>query len=409
MKTINLFEQEKSPISAWQLTAEELQTLVEFSEKYQERYFSITRTYFIPKNYVGRVQIGNIALQILPKNGDKNDLNLQVGLTQMLLYAQVLPSILPQKTTSRVELGKLWELYVSLLAQEVQRLAKKGLLKQYEQPNSNQPRWANHIDWSKHININACRPAYFYGQRWELNSNHFYNQIIAKAIDVANRQKWSDTVQKELKNAQAAISHVIIPAQVSEAAFNQITYNRQNAEYKLVLELSRFVILQLNPQMMSGSHFALSFWVEMPSLFEKYLKKQLQESCIKSNWRFEYQQKLSFWKNQPQRPDFQVKNTQKSYILDAKWKNPQSATANGDDLRQMFTYGVLSEASELLLIYPQAGGNYQTIEDFFQKTTPTTEGEKKMRLRLIFIELWDKKGELNLLNGHRLVAEMKKN
>ena len=409
MKTINLFEQEKSPISAWQLTAEELQMLVEFSEKQQERYFSVTRTYFIPKNYVGRVQIGNIALQILPKNGDKNDLNLQAGLTQMLLYAQELPAILPYKTTSRVELGKLWELYVSLLAQEVQRLAKKGLLKQYEQPNSNQPRWANHIDWSKHISVNACRPAYFYGQRWELNSNHFYNQIIAKAIDVATRQKWSDVVQKGLKNAQAAISHVIIPAQVSEKEFNQITYNRQNAEYKLVLELSRFIILQLNPQMMSGSQFALSFWVEMPSLFEKYLKKQLQESCIKSNWRFGYQQKLSFWKNQPQRPDFQIKNTQKSYILDAKWKNPQSATANGDDLRQMFTYGVLSGASELLLIYPQAGENYQIVEDFFQKTTPTTEGEKKMRLRLIFIQLWDKKGELNLQNGDRLVAEMKKN
>ncbi len=353
MRTINLFEQEKSPISGWGLTAEELQMLVEFSEKHQERYFSVSRRHLISKNYVGRVQVGGLCLQILPKNGEKNDLHIQTGLTQMLLYTQVLPDIKTQKTPSRVALGELWEYYVHLLAQETQRLAKKGLLKQYEQPNSNQPRWANHVDWSKHININACRPAYFYGQRWELNSNHFYNQIIAKAIDTVCRQKWSDATQKGLKIAQSAISHVIIPAQVSEKEFNQIVFNRHNAEYKLVLELSRFVLLNLNPQMMSGNHFALSFWVEMPTLFEKYIKKQLHESCIKSNWGFEYQKKLSFWKNQPQKPDFKIKNTQKSYILDAKWKNPQSATANGDDLRQMFTYGVLSEASELLLIYHQ--------------------------------------------------------
>ncbi len=409
MKTINLFEQEKSPISSWGLSAEELQTLVEFSEKEQERYFSVSRRHLIAKNYVGRVQIGGVCLQILPKNGEKNDLHIQTGLTQMLLYTQVLPKIKPQKISSRVALGKLWEYYIYLLAQETQRLAKKGLLKQYEQPNTNQPRWANRIDWSKQINVNACRPTYFYGQRWELNSNHFYNQIIAKAIDTVCRQKWSNTVQKGLKNAEAAISHVKIPAQVSEKEFNQIVFNRHNAEYKLILELSRFVLLNLSPQMLSGNHFALSFWVEMPSLFERYIKRQLQESCIKASWRFEYQQKLSFWKNQSQKPDFYIKNTQKSYILDAKWKNPQSATANGDDLRQMFTYGVLSEASELLLIYPQAGENYQIIEDFFQKATPTTEGEKKMRLRLIFIQLWDEKGELNLTNGDKMVAEMKKN
>ena len=124
---------------------------------------------------------------------------------------------------------------------------------------------------------------------------------------------------------------------------------------------------------------------------------------------YRYPKGCAFWKQQPQRPDFWVENTQKSYILDAKWKTPYRNQANGEDLRQMFSYGILAEASELLLIYPQTTAKGENSEDFFYKKTKTSTGEKNMRLRLIFIELWDKKGGLNLANGELLIQEMKKN
>ena len=409
MPTISLFEHEKSLISGWNISAAQLQKLIIFSEQHQERYFAVTRAYFIPKNYIGRVQIGDISLEILPKTDKNKALNPANGLLQLLFYTQTLPQILAKKGKGEANLGELWELYVSLLAREVSRLGKKGLLKQYEQATENQPRWANNILWSKQINTNLTRPAYFYAARWELNPQHLYNQIIAQAVAVAIRQRWSEPVMRELRQAQAELNGIKITNEISEIAFNQLVFSRQNVDYRLALQLARFVLFNLNPQSLGGADFALSFWVSMPVLYEKYIKIQLATACIKANWRFAYQQPLAFWKQQPQRPDFWVENTQKSYILDAKWKTPYRNQANGEDLRQMFSYGILAEASELLLIYPQTTAKGENSEDFFYKKTKTSTGEKNMRLRLIFIELWDKKGGLNLANGELLIQEMKKN
>ena len=60
----------------------------------------------------------------------------------------------------------------------------------------------------------------------------------------------------------------------------------------------------------------------------------------------------AYWEMGVVRPDIVLRQNNKTYIIDTKWKRPQKHTASVSDLRQMYAYCRFWDAEKTMLLYP---------------------------------------------------------
>lgn len=78
--------------------------------------------------------------------------------------------------------------------------------------------------------------------------------------------------------------------------------------------------------------------------------------CQKAAWYFsgveiETQKAKFFWENSKIKPDIIIKNGDKSFILDTKWKDNLKKPSDGD-LKQMFAYNIYWKSPQAYILYP---------------------------------------------------------
>jgi 5-methylcytosine-specific restriction enzyme subunit McrC len=153
---------------------------------------------------------------------------------------------------------------------------------------------------------------------------------------------------------------------VSESLFNCISYNRKTEDYRKAIDIARLILLNFHPDLISGKNYVLAIMFNMNLLWEKFvyisLKKHLPHLNIRS------QQKKYFWKpdnGYPSSiiPDIVIKSD-KSYVLDAKWKYMSRIDPSIEDLRQIYVYHHYFNAGKVALVYP---GSWENADGRFYK------------------------------------------
>lgn len=156
--------------------------------------------------------------------------------------------------------------------------------------------------------------------------------------------------------------------------FDGLIYDRKTQGYKEVMQLARLILLQLNPQIQSGSNQVIAIFFDMNNLFERYVAKVLRKRLSSHQYLKEQgpQRDLLIKKELNEivqksfrlKPDMVVGEGSPSQgihqaILDTKWKSLVDSNkkmgVSESDLYQLYTYAGEYQCPSVALIYPKWG------------------------------------------------------
>lgn len=396
MRVISVFEHEKRALSSLGLTKQQTQALAHFGEQYP--YINVLYNALQFKQYVGIIQLNDLCIEILPKADRAADVpRWQRLLVDLLGYCQVLPVALPQSAHQQIKPSQILEIYVQLFVQEVDMLLKHGLHKAYHTATDNRPHWRGNLHFPLHLARNLTHATRFYTQHTTHDEQHLIHQLIYKTLHTLAKSQWQSDTQQRISELLRVFPVQTLLHQCDAQMFRKITLNKATRAYAMALQLAELILLQANPTLTAGDVLVWSILLDMNQLFEKYVYKQLENLTLQiPKSRLHYQASMPFWERQRVRPDFVWEWAGKQWVFDAKWKMLTTATPADSDLKQLFVYKMLLDTPQSALIYPQNVAALAPTTGFYRKEIVVDDALVRLRCTLLFVEIADNEGNLNL-------------
>jgi len=327
--------------------------MVKFNELHQNKYFTIIHKGIRFRSYVGVIQIGRLTIEILPKADNNEDSNKNLWQSILLNMLKVCKRI-QIETVSETQLKKRYnsilDIYFELYLTEIEKLIKKGLIKQYRKVRSNQNALKGKLIFSKNIQHNIVHKERFYCEHTSYDKNHLIHQILYKGLLIL-KGFINDSLKDKLNRILFEFEE-INEITIHKNHFEKIVLNRKNKDYEKALEIAKIIILNYSPNLNYGNENLLTLLFDMNVLWEEYIFRILKKHKPE-NMSVSFQNSDKFWENKRIRPDIVLKTPEETFIIDTKWKIVESNNPSDDDLKQMFVYNLHWKAEKSLLLYPK--------------------------------------------------------
>tara|TARA_A100000171_G_scaffold20297_2_gene18700 strand:- start:20384 stop:21646 length:1263 start_codon:yes stop_codon:yes gene_type:complete len=373
---IQVFEFQKLNIGDNGFKKKHFEALVKFNDLQDNKYFNVGFNKVTFKSYVGVIQIGGLTIEILPK-ADKSDFNIQQEKDTwqgVLLHMLKVCKKIQVETVSETKLKKRYhsilEVYFAMYLEEIEHLAKRGLIKKYRRNQNNQLALKGKLVFSKNIQKNTVHKERFYCEYQVYDKNHLIHQILLKGLHVLESLNTSNLADKtnRLLFQFEATKYVNITAK----HFENISLDRKSQPYERALNIAKMLILNYSPNISFGQENMLTLLFDMNKLWEEYIFRILNKHKP-NGYSVSFQNSDKFWEHKSIRPDIVISDSEKKvFIIDTKWKIVEYNNPSDDDLKQMFTYNLHWRAEKSMLLYPKTSqveidyGNFhyqQTIKN----------------------------------------------
>ena len=337
-------------------------------EKYHERtdtpFFKLIRNGVQFTSYVGAIRIGNTTIEVLPKadrTSGKEDSEEKEKwhhiLLDMLKTCHLLEAKQSGEANLKLKTNSIFELYFELFVNEIEQLIRQGLIKKYRKKEGNRTALKGALVFSQQLSKNLIHKERFYVRYNDYNQNHQIHQILHEALLVIQQLNSSSLLSDRIGRLLLHFPEVN-RLKVNAKTFEKITTNRKNKPYTLALQIAELILLNLRPDIRSGSRDLIAIMFDMNVLWEEYVYRILRR-YKEPEWEVSAQQSKNFWDNITARPDVVLKrktsDTEETYIIDTKWKLVEANKPSVDDLRQIFAYNHLWKSTKSLLLYPGVG------------------------------------------------------
>ncbi|MDI1233830.1 MAG: restriction endonuclease [bacterium] len=404
-KSIQVFEHQAITIypnkDGFALSKNQLDKLLAFNDQNENKYFTGIRDGVKFNQYVGVIQIGGQTIEILPKADKGNDYDKW---RKVLLKMLAVCKKVSMETVSDANLSKrqntLLDLYFERYIFEVQKLVHQGLVKKYRLKSGNVSALKGQLKFAQNIQFNLVHQEQFYTQHQTYDHEHLINQILLKALrilsQIVNSPSLKSNVQSLLLNFTEIKEITITPSH-----FNQLKLNRKTARYKEALQIAKMIILNYSPDIKGGQENMIAILFDMNKLWEEYIYRMLLKAG-KEEYEITDQMSKPFWESKTIRPDIVLKHfeSNKSFIIDTKWKVINNDEPSDDDLKQMYAYNQYWEADRSILLYPQIG---TFNENFGKFHVGSVNGH---HCKLGFINVLDENGSLDLNIGSVILEKL---
>lgn len=321
------------------------------------------------KNYVGLIQLkNNIQIEILPKipffKGQQDE--TKKIFLKMLRSMKDFPGKTAATANLNVEKMNLYEIFINLYLQEVQKLVKTGIKSSYISQEENLSFYKGKLVISEHLKQNIAHKERFYVGLDEYQINCPQNKIVKSAL--LKLQQFTSSAQNAKEIRQLLVSFELVePSKNYEKDFSKIVLDRTNKNYELLLKWSKVFLKNKSFSIFSGTESACALLFPMERVFEAYVAKNLKKRLNQAGWKVSVQDKgyylfdtLNGEHHQrfALRPDLVITRPDESMIiLDTKWKkliNNKKANygISQADMYQMYAYAKKYQTSEVWLLYP---------------------------------------------------------
>jgi 5-methylcytosine-specific restriction enzyme subunit McrC len=398
---IKIFEYQKLKIGEQGFTNQHFDAMVLFNEKNQNKYFTIVHKGVLFNSYVGVIQIGGLTIEILPKadrdktENEENKKVWQSVLLNMLKVCKYIQVDNVSETTLNKKYNSILEVYFEMYLNEIENLVKKGLIKKYRRVQSNQKALKGKLVFSQNIQKNVVHKERFYCKHQVYDKDHLIHQIIFRGLLILK-----DLIKNNLKDKLNRLLFEFQDFQqlnINKTHFDQLIFDRKTAAYLKAVEIAKMIILNYAPNLNSGNDNMLTLLFDMNKLWEEYIYRILQKHKPEG-YRVSFQNSRKFWEHKTIRPDIVItSNTNKTFIIDTKWKIVDTNNPSDDDLKQMFTYNLHWKAEKSLLLYPNVGQNEKTNFGKFHYKSKILQGSE-----LVELENKCMLGFVNVLIGGRI-------
>lgn len=405
-KTISVFEHQRLYVGEHGFRTAHLNALLKLNEYHDGNYFEPIAKGIKFNQYVGVIQVDGLIIEIHPKADKDDDDNKWKGVLLKMLQAcgKLKADSTGAANVKRQHLNLL-EVYFELYLHEVESLVRKELIKQYRKKTKNTKALKGKLEFAGHIRNNLVHKERFYTTHQTYDRNHFLHQVLSKALGIVSQFTNGSRLQDVANRVQLNFPEVENVA-ITSKQLNEMQLNRKSLGYKNALELARLIILNYSPDISSGKEKMLSLLFDMNELWETYILKQLQKTCVDTDIEVSGQESKSFWGNNSLRPDIVLRQNGKTYIIDTKWKRPNRSAASVNDLRQMYTYCRFWDAEKAMLLYP---GNYTEnkfmsyLTDDYSKQNDDGTFEIDHQCKMGFVSVLQRDNNLNDMLGHEII------
>lgn len=330
---------------------------------HNDKYFDLRHNGIKFKQYVGVIQVAGLTIEILPKidNDGKSINTWQNALIEMLRVTKKLKvQKVGEANVSRQKIHLL-DLYFEWFLNELQTLIHQGLIKQYYKETSNVKALKGKLEFSGHISKNLVHKERFYTTHQIYDKDHLIHQILSKALEIVEKCSKGNYLYSKCKTIQLDFPEVKTIS-ITESTFSKVSKNRKTAPYETALAISKFIILNFAPNISSGSENMLALLFDMNSLWEEYILIRLKQS--NRNINVTGQESKILWNGISIRPDIVLKDIEKTYIIDTKWKNIDCSNPSTNDLRQMYVYNDYWKSTKAMLLYPSNKTDFKGFKKF---------------------------------------------
>lgn len=306
-------------------------------------------------SYVGVIELETIRIVIQPKF----DATFE-RLTDMIAFSQT--GIVLQMNGGQGQIGEntLFTRLIHYYVQEVQKVMRKGLKKEYVEQISNQYQLRGRIKITENMRYNYHVPTKLYCEYDELTYDITENQQIVTVLQKIFAYPLPIDVRR-------SISQLLTHLQgIRQLASNTIaiTYDRTNQHYKRAHQLGNFIMHHLfitNPLTTKQTPFA--FLVNMNAVFEHFIR-QLCQSFLPKTYTVHYTKRIrnAIMLNQQTyrqiEPDLLIQHhpTNEYVVIDAKYKGYGQQKVVNTDIYQLVFYAQYFQIDKLYyeatIIYP---------------------------------------------------------
>ncbi len=337
-----------------------LEALQKYYGKTGVPFFSLIHKGIRFKEYVGVIQVGGTLIEVLPKADKTEDSKIEEKKWRNILIGMLRTvGSFEIKSTSdshlKIKSNTVLDLYFELFINEVSYLLHSGLVKQYRKKESNETVLKGNIQFSKHIQQNLVHQERFYVHNSTYDVEHKLHIILYKAICLIKQINTNALLHSHI--GALLLDFPEMPdLKISEATFSNIVFNRKTLAYKKAIEISKLILLQYHPDLISGRNHVLALMFDMNKLWEQFVYVSLRKA-LKGNAIVTAQTSKNFWKPEfgyksQMRPDIWVRIGNENLILDTKWKNLNGFNPSPEDLRQMYVYHEYFNAKKVAMVYP---------------------------------------------------------
>jgi len=368
------------------------------------RYYDIRHRGIRFKHYVGVLQAGGLTIEVLPKADAVPGATTPPGedfdhwrrlLLRMLAEAGLLPVDTFQTALLHEREHSLLDLYLGLFLTEVETLLHRGLVKRYRQREGQVKALKGTLLFGQHLARNVVHQERFYTRHQTYDLDHLPHRLLRQALVLLPAL----TAHTGLRGraARALLAWPELPAvRPTPAIFARLRYDRKTAPYRPALRIARLLLLRLSPDVRHGEQDLVALFFNMNHIWEAYLLRTIQR-LAPAGWEVSKPARVVFWQAPGQQsrmqPDILLQHSVHGcVILDAKWKRPDGRHAE-NDLRQLFAYAHHFGATQVRLLYPQAG-NEPAVEGEFTRPLLTDAGSRMIRGGVSYVRVDEAPGYL---------------
>lgn len=337
--------------------------LVRFNDAHGGKYFEVGHQRITFAQYVGYLEVGDLAIEILPKADaararDGEAHAWRDGLLEMLRATGDLELESPTAASQETGRSSLLDLLVLQFLTEVARLLRPGLTKGYRDEEQNGPTFRGRLVVAPHLRENIVRADRFYVRTQTYDREIVINRILRAALDALDGLALSPPTASRAATTRAAFPD-IAPIRPTAQLFDRIRFSRSTTRYRRALVLAQMLLQRMAPTLRSGAVEVFALLFDMNILWERYIASVIRRVAPR-DLAVSTQESRLFWQAESRcartvRPDIVIRSrTTRDVLLivDTKWKVLRNASPADNDLRQMFVYNELFAGPRSILLYP---------------------------------------------------------
>ena len=326
------------------------------------------------QNYVGVVTTrSGLTVEILPKvRPDESPADDPTAFAREALR-RMLPALRSGafRNLGRAELTTermpLFELFVSMFVEEVERVVRAGLRSGYSVVDGNERFLRGKLLLDEDMRRNPIDKSRVFVRHSTFDLNRPENRLVKGALVKLNGRSSSESNRRRIRRLLGLMEEVPLPSDVA-SDIGRLQKDRETACYGHAVEWACIFHEGRTFTSFQGRTVSEALLFPMEKVFEDYVPFALRREMWRDEakgWELATQVGGHFLfdspKNEcPLRPDMVLKTgNNRPVILDTKWKTMDNAGASptGGDMYQMFAYGKSFNASQVVLVYPTADPN----------------------------------------------------
>ncbi len=326
------------------------------------------RTTLKARQYVGVVQLGAEAIEVIPKIDGLNDQGARINLFCMLARTRRLEIHEADIARLAAQNLNILEIFIRLFCDKLFAEVHRGLVSRYERHSDNLPTLRGKLLTGLQATLNAFQPERFQCEFDEFTVDTPINRVLKTTVRFLRRVTLHSDNARRLAELDFTLEGV---SDVAAAAleWHRLHFDRANRRYEPLLSMARMILQNRTQDVTAGNLDGFSLLFDMNELFEEYIGEVARAALVPQGWQVVLQGPshallqdadtgASVFQTKPDITG--LRDGKPSWIIDTKWKRLDEEERNQGiaqvDVYQMLGYAHRYDVRDVILLYPHQAG-----------------------------------------------------